>query len=133
MGRLVLASEFIDTACMSNEEAILRIKKFYRMESKKIVDERSKYYSNLLKAKPKSIKIVETSKRWGSCDQNKNITYNYQISSLSIELIDYIVVHELCHLLHMNHDRSFYRKIGSVLKDYKEREKALSEIGLANI
>jgi predicted metal-dependent hydrolase len=46
-----------------------------------------------------------------------------------IEIIDYVVVHELCHLIHMNHDRSFWRLVGSVLPDYKKRQGILAEMG----
>ena len=49
------------------------------------------------------------------------------ISTLPMELIDYIVVHELCHMHHMNHDRSFWRKVGSILPDYKKRAEQLEE------
>jgi predicted metal-dependent hydrolase len=46
-----------------------------------------------------------------------------------LEAIDYVVVHELCHLQHMNHDRSFWRLVGSILPDYKKREEYLSKYG----
>jgi len=79
--------------------------------------------------KPKSIEIVKIGGRWGSCSSERKITYHYLISTLPLELIDYIVVHELCHLFHMNHDRSFWRKVGSIMPDYKKRQEALHKIG----
>jgi predicted metal-dependent hydrolase len=106
-----------------------KIKKFYVKSSKKIAKERTEYYQNMLKVKPKSIEIVKVGGRWGSCTSEKHITYNFMIATLPIELIDYIVVHELCHLHHMNHDRSFWRKVGSILPDYKKRQDALHKIG----
>jgi hypothetical protein len=48
-----------------------------------------------------------------------------------VEVIDYVIIHELCHLLHMNHDRSFWRKVGSLMPDYKEKEEYLARYGRA--
>lgn len=110
-------------------EMIIAIKKFYTKSSKKITKERTEYYQGLLKTKPKQIDIVKVGGRWGSCSSEKLITYHYMISTLPMEQIDYIVVHELCHLFHMNHDRSFWRKVGSILPDYKKRQETLHKIG----
>ena len=46
-----------------------------------------------------------------------------------IEVIDYVIIHELCHLLHMNNDRSFWRRVGSIMLDYKEEEEFLERFG----
>ena len=46
-----------------------------------------------------------------------------------VEVIDYLIVHELCHIVHMNHDRSFWRLVGSVLRDYKKSEEYLMRQG----
>jgi hypothetical protein len=48
-----------------------------------------------------------------------------------IEVIDYVIIHELCHLTHMNHDRSFWRRVGSVMPDYKAKEEFLARYGQA--
>jgi len=134
LGKPVLLRELIDTDGLSEAEILgpeilEKVKKFYTKSSKKITKERSEYYQAYLKIKPKSVEIVKVGGRWGSCTSEKHITYNFMISSLPIELIDYIVVHELCHLYHMNHDRSFWRKVGSILPDYKKRQEALHKIG----
>jgi len=134
LGNPVLLNEIIDIDGLSEVEitgAVMleKIKKFYTKSSKKITKERTEYYQNLLKVKPKSIEIVKVGGRWGSCTSEKNITYNFMITSLPMELIDYIIVHELCHLYHMNHERSFWRKVGSILPDYKKRQDTLHKIG----
>ena len=134
LGEPVLLSELINVDALSDAEILgpemlEKVKKFYAKSSKKITKERSDYYQAFLKMKPKSVEIVKVGGRWGSCTSEKHITYNFMIASLPIELIDYIVVHELCHLYHMNHDRSFWRKVGSILPDYKKRQEALHQIG----
>lgn len=115
---------------LTEQEILDTIIKFYIASSKKITKERTKYYQEQLKVVPKSITIDKISNRWGSCNTKKEITYNYMICTLPLELIDYIVVHELCHIHHMNHDRSFWRKVGSIIPDYKERMKVLEGDGV---
>ncbi|MBN7771778.1 M48 family metallopeptidase [Clostridium aminobutyricum] len=125
LGGLKPLEEILDVNRLSEQEILDAVVKFYISSSKQITKERTKFYQELLKAEPKSIKIDKISNRWGSCNTKKEITYNYLICTLPMEFIDYIVVHELCHIHHMNHDRSFWRKVGSILPDYKTRMKAL--------
>lgn len=117
--------EAINADGLSETEILDEISKFYIRCSKQITKERTKIYQESLKVTPRSIKIEKICNRWGSCNSKKEITYNYLISTLPMELIDYIVVHELCHIHHMNHDRSFWRKVGSIIPDYKERMRRL--------
>lgn len=110
-----------------SETAILNeVSKFYFKMSKLITKDRTEIYQKVFRVTPRSIKIDKIGNRWGSCNTKKEITYNYLIITLPMELIDYIVVHELCHIYHMNHDRSFWRKIGSIMPDYKKRMKMLN-------
>jgi predicted metal-dependent hydrolase len=107
----------------------LELKKFYTASLKKIVAERIIPYQTKLKVKPKSIEIVESRTKWGSCSFDKKLTFNYRLAMAPPEVIDYVIIHELCHLLHMNHDRSFWRRLGSVMPDYKEKEAYLARQG----
>lgn len=111
---------------ISSETVLEEVSKFYVRMSKQVTKERTEIYQKLLGVTPRSITIDKMCNRWGSCNTKKEITYNYLIITLPMELIDYIVVHELCHIYHMNHDRSFWRKIGSILPDYKQRMKMLN-------
>lgn len=126
LGELRLLSEMISVDGLSETELRDEVSKFYIRMSKLVTKERTEIYQKSLGVTPRSIKIDKISNRWGSCNTKKEITYNYLIVTLPMELIDYIVVHELCHIFHMNHDRSFWRKIGSILPDYKKRMKALN-------
>lgn len=127
LGEVKPLDEVINIEGLNESEILDELNKFYMRSSKQITKERTKIYQELLKVTPRVIKIDKISNRWGSCNSRKEITYNYLISTLSIELIDYIVVHELCHIYHMNHDRSFWRKVGSILPDYKNKMKMLED------
>lgn len=87
---------------------------------------------------PRALKIAEThditfnqlstkklTGRWGSCDNHKNITINCFLVQLEDALIDYVLVHELAHTLHMNHSPEFWGFVASLMPDYKQRRKAL--------
>lgn len=96
------------------------LKSFYIKESRKLITQRLKHYQSDLRVKYKSITIENVNSRWGSCSSNKNLTFNWRLMLLPLKVIDYVVVHELCHLKHMNHDRSFWRLVGKIYPDYKE-------------
>ncbi|WP_192600588.1 M48 family metallopeptidase [Sporosarcina limicola] len=110
-----------------DEEALRRnLKRFYINSCKMVVGERVKFYQKQLKVNPKMIEIVESKAKWGSCSSDRKLTFNYRLAMAPIDVIDYVVIHELCHLLHMNHDRSFWRRVGSIMPDYKEKEEYLA-------
>ncbi|MFE4710242.1 M48 family metallopeptidase [Paenibacillus sp. NPDC056722] len=123
--------ELIDTSEGSEEELKMNLKKFYFSSCKKIVGERIQIYQAQLRVKPKTIDIVESTTKWGSCSFDKKLTFNYRLAMAPLEVIDYVIIHELCHLLHMNHDRSFWRRVGSIMPDYKEKEEYLARYGHA--
>jgi predicted metal-dependent hydrolase len=72
-----------------------------------------------------NITIRNQRSRWGSCSSKKNLNFNYKIVFLPPELVDYIVVHELCHLKEMNHGKRFWYLVGEQVGDYKERRSEL--------
>ena len=117
--------ELIDIVGLDDQQLVKAVSKFYWQSSKQIARERTKLYQLQLKATPRAIKIERTYQFWGRCTGAGEITYNYLLSILPMELIDYIVVHELCHIQHMNHDRSFWRRVGSVIPNYKSLMKRL--------
>lgn len=125
LGEMRLLDELISADGLSETEMLDEVSKFYIKMSKQITKERTEIYQKSLGVVARSIRIDKIGKRWGSCNTKKEITYNYLIVTLPMDLIDYIVVHELCHLHHMNHDRSFWRKVGSVMPDYKKRMELL--------
>ncbi len=110
--------------CISPQQGEIDISdtlhKFYVKESKKIIGERLKLYQPNFKVKYKSFSIENDKNKWGSCNSSKHLTFNWKLILFPIEAIDYVVIHELCHLIHMNHDRSFWRLVGKLQPRYKD-------------
>lgn len=131
LGRYYFLQELIETQGLTEEELRRDLKKFYFASCKKVIGERIKIYQKQLKVTPKSITIVESRTKWGSCSSDKHLTFNYRLAMAPLDVIDYVIIHELCHLTHMNHDRSFWRRVGSVMPDYKEKEAFLMRYGQA--
>lgn len=74
-----------------------------------------------------NISVKDVSSHWGSCSSNKNLNFNYKLAFLPEELIDYVIVHELCHLVEMNHSPRFWQLVETWIPDYKKRRKMLKK------
>lgn len=86
-------------------------------------------YAAVLGVQPGKITIKEQKTRWGSCSSKGNINLNWKLIMADSEILDYVVVHELCHLKEMNHSVKFWRLVESVFPDYKEYRKWLKQNG----
>ena len=71
------------------------------------------------------MKLRRMKRRWGSCSSRQVITFNTRLIELPLHCIDYVVVHELCHLWHLNHGPEFYHLLQSVLPDWRQREQQI--------
>lgn len=103
--------------------------KWYREEARKIFKERTEYYGNILGVFPQKIFIKEQKTLWGSCSYKNNINYNWKVIMAPLDIVDYLVVHEMCHIIHKNHSKDFWNLVESIISDYKERRKWLREKG----
>ena len=99
--------------------------KEYKKAAREYFEARTKYYSEIMGIKYGRITITGAKTRFGSCSSKGNISYSYRLMLYPESAIDYVVVHELAHLVEMNHSRRFYAIIEKILPDYKERIKLL--------
>ena len=97
--------------------------------AKPIFEEKLHRYSDLMDVSYKTWTIGNARKTHGTCDSSRKITFSWIVVMMSESVMDYIIVHELAHLKHMNHTKAFHDEVASVLPDWKERKKAHSEYG----
>ncbi|MGE8080064.1 M48 family metallopeptidase [Peribacillus loiseleuriae] len=105
------------------------LKRFYYQQCKDLVKKSISSYQRNFKTKPRSVRITDSKTTWGTCDSERQLTFNWRLAMAPREVIDYVVVHEMCHMVHMNHDRSFWRLVGKIMPDYKEKERWLTLSG----
>lgn len=99
--------------------------KWYREHADSRIRERVEYYQNKIGITPNSINVKKQEKRWGSCSSKGNLNFNWKLIMAPMAIIDYIVVHELVHLVHPNHSKKFWSMVEFIISDYKERQEWL--------
>ena len=107
------------------KQACVRI---YRMLAYRDLNERVTEFSQMMSVSPNAVKINSASTRWGSCSAKKSINFSWRLIMADDDVIDYVVVHELAHLLELNHSDKFWSIVRNILPDYKDRQRRLREL-----
>ena len=129
MGKACTLTELFEEIPPDEEAIQVALKKLYTKKTKQYVKKRVAYYEKIIGVKAKSLTVVDSPASWGTCNNFKDLTFNYKLSMAPPHVIDYVVVHELCHILHLNHDRSFWRKVGMYDPEFKANQAYLSRFG----
>lgn len=96
------------------------VRRWYKEEARKRFDERAAFFAEYMGVVYGQIRVKEQKTRWGSCSGRGNLNFNWKLVMAPPEILDYVVVHELCHLKEMNHSRRFWQTVERVLPDYRE-------------
>ena len=117
-------------------DALDDTEKLTRSEVRKLAEEalayippRVLYYARIMGVRYGIVTIRNQKTRWGSCSTKGNLNFNCLLMLLPEEVRDYVIVHELCHLIEPNHSRAFWDQVGRYCPDYKAMKKYLSEKG----
>jgi hypothetical protein len=114
-----------------NAGAVLKCyDKFYKNYAKNYLTPRVEHYSRIMELDFIEIKFRKMRSRWGSCSSRGVITLNIELIKIDKRLIDFIVVHELAHLVHMNHSKKFHSLVERYLPDAKALNRELRAIRL---
>lgn len=103
--------------------------RWYKLQAQVHIEQRVSYFSPLVGAWPKSIEIKTYRARWGSCNSSGELQFNWKIIMAPPAVVDSVVVHELCHLLHMHHGPDFWAQVKRVLPNYKDAKQWLKDEG----
>ena len=114
-----------------NDELIkVAMEAWYREKTEEQVKRRIKYYQKFFNKKPSAIKVKEQKKRWASCTSNNELLFNWRCVMAKSTALDYIIVHEMCHMYYMNHSQEFWNLLASVMADYEVRKEWLRDYGI---
>ncbi len=103
----------------------LSVRRYFEKTRGPILVEALHDLSLKMKLFPEDVTIRDFKARWGSCDAARRIQLNWRLSMLPINLRDYVLIHELCHLAVLNHSASFWKLVERFCPDFKECKKAL--------
>jgi predicted metal-dependent hydrolase len=118
---------YLSRSQISNARSIMV--SWYANQAKLIIAERVKYYSSITGIRRNWLTITNARTRWGSCSSKGNLCFSWRLIMAPIEIIDYVVVHELVHVEIKNHSKAFWKKVESIVPDYRARLKWLKENG----
>ncbi len=102
-----------------------KLTEWYRERAKVKIRERICAYTAITGKEPKRVLLGNQEKRWGSCSRSGVLRFNWRIIMAPISVMDYIVVHELCHLTHSDHSEKFWSLVASIMPDYKQKREWL--------
>ncbi len=103
------------------------LKKWYRREAASVICRKAKVYGELLGVSFGDIRIKDQKSRWGSCSSRGNLNFNWRILMAPEPVCDYVIIHELCHLVHMNHSADFWKLVEEACPKYRQYKKWLRE------
>jgi len=103
------------------------LKSWYRKQAKLILSDRVSYLSKVTGIGYKSVKITEARKRWGSCSTKNTLNYAWRLVMTPLNVIDYVIIHELVHVEFHNHSKHFWDRVEAIMPDYKKHRKWLKE------
>lgn len=116
---------FFPKSMLSNPAQYL--KDWYKIQAAQKIQERVTWHAKEIGVNYKSINITDAQKRWGSCSQNGSLNFSWRLIMAPVQVVDYVVVHELAHIREKGHSQKFWNLIRMILPGYQENKKWLSE------
>lgn len=111
----------------NTDQRIKALSDWYRQSAREYFIERCAYFGEQLGLRPQGIKIRIYKSRWGSCNHRGELQFNWLLLMAPPEVVDYVVVHELCHLRHFNHSPEFWQLVMSILPNYQQQRQWLKQ------
>ncbi|WP_245592121.1 M48 family metallopeptidase [Clostridiisalibacter paucivorans] len=128
--RLYQGKFYIETNTKNQDKLRQSMERWYREKTLEKAIERIQYYKSYFDLTPNVVRVKEQKKRWASCSSKRNLNFNWRCSMAPSNVLDYIVVHEMCHMVHFNHSKAFWNLVGKIIPDYKERKEWLRHYGI---
>jgi predicted metal-dependent hydrolase len=126
--KLVLDGNF-KLAESARQDAEEVFQHWYRARAKEIIPERVRWFAERHNFQYRKIRIGSARTRWGSCSSTGTLNFSWRLILVPIEVVDYVVIHELCHTLIPNHSSRFWQQVERILPNYREYRKWLRKNG----
>ena len=127
-----LIGDYLITTVRTSEIGDLRksriktyLEKWYIHEAYQKLEEKVMRYSKIIRVSPRDIKVRNYKTRWGSCDNKGRLTFNFHLIKAPHEIVDYVVIHELCHMIQPNHSKFFWNEVARFDPSFKNHKKWL--------
>ena len=117
------------TSGKSQSELKTNIIAYYKAEAKQLINNQVGYFSGVMNLSTPKVKITSAHTRWGSCSSKGNINFSWRLIMADKAAIDYVIIHELCHLTHHNHSEKFWNLVKKYCPDYKAQRSKLKALG----
>ena len=112
-------SSFYIPKALSDNDVRIWYQKLLRKKAKEIILPKVSHFAEKHSFKYNSVRIKAIYSRWGSCSAKANLNFSLALAACEEKFVDYVILHELCHTVHMNHSKSFYALLNSVCPEYK--------------
>lgn len=123
--------KFVVNTYIKDEDLIKKaMENWYREKTLAKVKERVSYYSSYFNNEVTTVKVKEQKKRWASCTSKNELLFNWRCVMAPVFVLDYIVVHEMCHMEYKNHSKDFWNRVYAVMPDYEVRKSWLKNNGI---
>ena len=127
-----LIDDYLITTVRTTEIGDLRksriktyLEKWYIHEAYQKLEEKVMRYSKIIRVSPREIKVRNYKTRWGSCDNKGRLTFNFHLIKAPHEIVDYVVIHELCHMIQPNHSKFFWNEVARFDPSFRNHKKWL--------
>ena len=105
------------------------LKKWYKKKFREVAIPRLTYFADQYNLSVNQVRIKEQRTLWGSCSSRNNINLNYLLIMAPMNVIDYVIIHELAHTIHRNHSSHFWKTVESMMPNFKEAKTWLKDYG----
>ena len=126
-GRFCLQRNLVDKGAIAAAKAAFR--DYYIARGQERIVQRVNYYAPKVGVVPRETNVRELGNRWVACSPTGNLAFHWKCMMAPQMIIDYIVVHELCHFHHLDHTDAFWNEVDKVLPSYGERKEWLRKYG----
>ena len=105
------------------------LERWYRQQAQLVLEKKTRHYAKIVKAEPTLVRVKSYRARWGSCSSRGEINYNWKLIIAPHSVIDYVVIHELCHLHHHNHSPRFWQTVAQIVPKHRRYREWLKQNG----